>query len=479
MNKLNSRQRKMLYGILIFILLGPIVYLGFPEDQRGVVSQRSNSWVTPLARLRRDYDLGEATLGEVDPSSSAMNLVLLGLKGPAASLMHLNAIEYQERKQWAKLRTTVDSIILLQPHYVQIWKFQGWNLAYNVSREWDKVDDRFYWVKEGIKFLVKGTRRNESIPILAHNVGEVVQQKMGVSDEKKFFRIFFREDPDEKFNVNNQPAPDTEINPDAKDSYLVAHDWFNRANDRDENDGVPNGILGKGMTYVFFRGSPAKALLNYAETLTKEGNSFGDHVSNWSRGYKDWTEKYGTERFLGLNDRVYQLYMGVGDELNQQLQVLAEENGITVREQRDLWDRNVKMVNYDHWSRIANMEQQPETMEMHKAFALAKKAYLEGRSLGSQTADGKDQPSDAQVLLEDAMSKWMAVREKHPAMFEEGSYLEEGLLMVQYWIAVHQLNEKQVQGDHPMKLLYDANPGRQSQVERDFSMETRAMTVPK
>ncbi|MFN9720372.1 MAG: hypothetical protein ACK58L_16870 [Planctomycetota bacterium] len=120
MNNLNSRQRKMLYGILIFILLLPIVYLGFPEDQRGV-SQRSRFWIAPLARLRKDYDLGEATLGEVDPSSSAMNLVLLGLKGPAASLMHLNAIEYQERKQWAKLRTTVDSIILLQPHYVQIW----------------------------------------------------------------------------------------------------------------------------------------------------------------------------------------------------------------------------------------------------------------------------------------------------------------------------------------------------------------------
>ena len=121
-----------------------------------------------------------------------MNLVLLGLRGPAASVLHLKAIEYQERKQWAKLRTTVDSIILLQPHYVQIWKFQGWNLAYNVSREWDKVDDRFYWVKEGIKFLQRGTERNNTIPILEHNVGEVIDKKMGGLGRKEILPRIFR-----------------------------------------------------------------------------------------------------------------------------------------------------------------------------------------------------------------------------------------------------------------------------------------------
>jgi hypothetical protein len=477
MTSLNSRQRKMLYGILIFILLGPIVYLGFPEDQRGIVSQRSNSWVTPLARLRRDYDLGEATLGEVDPSSSAMNLVLLGLRGPAASLMHLNAIEFQERKQWAKLRSTVDSIILLQPHYVQIWKFQGWNLAYNVSREWDKVDDRYYWVKEGIKFVSKGTRRNESIPILAHNVGEVVQQKMGVSDEKKFFRAFFREDPDERFSVNGQAGPDPEINAEAKDSYLVAYDWFSRAKVRDENDGVPNGILGKGMTYVFFRGSASKALLNFAEAMTDEGNSFDDHISNWSRGLKEWTEVYGRERFLGLNDKVYQLYMGTGDEVSQQLKTLAEENGITVREQQDVWDRNVKMVNYDHWRGLANLEQQAETRDMHKTFAAAKRAYLEGRSLNRQKADGTLEPSEAQVMVEDAMAKWLDVRSKNPAMFEVGSFLEEGMLMVQYWLAIHQLNETNPQLDHPMRQIWEANPTLHNQTATEFYSETRSMNL--
>ena len=114
MTNLNSRQRKMSYFIGIILLLGPIVYLGFPAEQNAADSQSGG--LGKLAQMRQQYDLGEATLGKVDPSSSAMNLVLLGLRGPAASVLHLKAIEYQEKKQWAKLRTTVDSIILLQPH---------------------------------------------------------------------------------------------------------------------------------------------------------------------------------------------------------------------------------------------------------------------------------------------------------------------------------------------------------------------------
>ena len=100
MSNFNSRQRKVAYGICIVLLLGPIVYLGFPAEQNSSAGQAS-SGLGKLARLRQEYDLGEATLGKVDPSSSAMNLVLLGLRGPAASVLHLKAIDYQEKKQWA------------------------------------------------------------------------------------------------------------------------------------------------------------------------------------------------------------------------------------------------------------------------------------------------------------------------------------------------------------------------------------------
>ena len=89
MNTLTSRQRKLLYTGCIGILLIPIIGLGLPagKNERAFQGQ--------LARLRTEYELGESTLGDVDPSSSAMNLVLLGLRGPAASILRLDAEELQ------------------------------------------------------------------------------------------------------------------------------------------------------------------------------------------------------------------------------------------------------------------------------------------------------------------------------------------------------------------------------------------------
>jgi hypothetical protein len=417
--------------------------------------------------MRQDYDLGEATLGKVDPSSSAMNLVLLGLRGPAASVLHLTAIEYQERKQWAKLRATVDSIILLQPHYVQIWKFQGWNLAYNVSREWDKVDDRFYWVKEGIKFLIVGTERNATIPILFHNVGEVVSSKMGISDEKKFFRVFFREDPDPKFEASpGKRGPDPAINELGKDSYLVAHDWFVRANEKDDNDGIA-GV--RGMTHVFFRQGPSKSLISYAETRSQDGY-FDQHQAAWDDAYRAWTEDYGNQIFLGLDEKKYKLVC-----TEDELVALAKENGITLKAQRELWAQNLNMVNYRFWRDYADVERDPMTLELHKVFYEAKQAYLQGKGYDKvDTADQSTLPSEAQVLLETAMTKWVELKQKYPVMFEDSRYVEEALLIVQYWQAVHQLNGKTPPGEYTLKALWDQNEPKHLEMQREFLIETRS-----
>jgi hypothetical protein len=472
MSTLTSRQRKMAYGIAIIFLLGPIVYLGFPTRQ-SVGGETSSTDLGVLSRMRQKYDLGEATLGDVDPSSSAMNLVLLGLRGPAASVLHLKAIDYQEKKQWAKLKATVDSIILLQPHYVQIWKFQGWNLAYNVSREWDKVDDRFYWVKEGIKFLIKGTERNATIPILFHDIGEFISTKMGVSDEKKFFRVFFRRDPDERFNSGpGVPGPDPAINVDGKDSYLVARDWFITANEKDDNDGIVNNV--KGMTHVFFRQGPAKAQLSYAETRAEEGD-FDGHLPAWQEGLRMWVEEYGDMIFLGLDDKKYKLVCSP-----EETRELAKENGITESQQRRLQDANLSMVNFTHWRDFAIIESDPQRLELHKTFYKAREAYVQGRGFDVVAADGTTQVSEAQQLLEDSMRQWLALAQKDETLrhkYEEDEYVSEALLMVQFWLAIHQQNGKTPPEDFPLKQLWDRNPDKHLEMERSFLIETRSRKI--
>jgi hypothetical protein len=135
------------------------------------------------------------------------------------------------------------------------------------------------------------------------------------------------------------------------------------------------------MTHVFFRQGPAKALLNYAETRCKEGD-FEGHLPAWERGYRAWTEDYGNTIFLGLNDQKYKLMCS-----EEELAELAEENGITVAQQRRLWSANLDMVNYRHWRDYADVERDPASKDARELFARAKEAYVQGNGFDKCNAD--------------------------------------------------------------------------------------------
>lgn len=459
MNDLTSRQRKLVYAGCILVLLIPIVWLGAPTSEDVIPGSRASVSGGVLAQMRVKYDLGESTLGEIDPSSAAMNLVLLGLRGPAAGVLHLQALDYQEKKDWAKLKTTVDSIIKLQPHYVEIWKFQGWNLAFNVSREWDQVADRFYWVKEGLKFLQLGTNRNQTSTFLYHNVGDFTGRKIGNSDEKKYFRKFFRSDPDTETFAG---SADPEINPEGKDNYQVAHDWFEITNEKDRQYQID------GMTHVFARQGPSRSLFDYAKAMQEDGIFDETNRAAWDDAYTEWTDVYGKEPYFGLNDIKYQLNC-----TEDELAALAKENGVPLEKQRSVWAQNVKMVNYTFWQMLADCERDPLTVEAHRAIYNGKLAFARGETSGEEDANGELQPSNAQKLFEEGMTKFEQVLRKYPALVYHDAYVEEGMLAVIYWRRIHQINGEEIPADYPLKSLMLENAGRQEEINQLFTRELR------
>ena len=460
MNDLTSRQRKLVYAGCILALLIPIVYLGAPTSEDVVPGSTASVAGGKLAQMRVKYDLGESKLGQIDPSSAAMSLVLLGLRGPAASVLHLKALEYQEKKNWAKLKTTVDSIIKLQPHYIEIWKFQGWNLAFNVSREWDRVADRFYWVKEGIKFLQLGTTRNQTATNLYHNVGDFMGRKFGNSDEKQFFREFFVHDPDTKTFGENSPDP--EINPQGKDNYLVAYDWFVRTNEKDRLYRI------KGMTHVIARQGPARALYDYAKARQTDGFFGEENRAAWENAYREWTDNYGNDIFLGLNDVKYKLNCSA-----EELVALAAENQVELPVQKKVWEQNVKMVNYRFWQNLANCERDELTVAAHKKIYEGKVAYSLAETSDSQDDQGNPLPSKAEKLFAEGIDLMAQLFKKHPEVADHDAYIEEAMLAVMYWATTHQLNGKEPPTDFPLRDLMLKEAGRRAEVEREFQMEVR------
>lgn len=464
MNQFTSQQRKFAYMGGILLLLIPIIYLGMPADSTGGNAGR-------IAALRAELDLGEASLGDIDPSGAAMNLVLLGLRGVAANILWVQADEQKSHKDWAAMRATTESIIKLQPHFTKVWEYNGWNLAYNVSVEWDAVPDRYYWVKEGGKFLQKGVDRNRNSSDLHWHTGRIYGSKIGLSDEARFFRRFFRTDPDPKFNG----GPDPDWNSRDEDNYIVAKDWYGRANDV-EGQGNRQTIMDRSI----FRSYPARSQLDFAAALQKYGFSeeYDRQASDrklteeqqenlqvqvreqlreqnraaWEQGSLDWTQKYGQELYtVDYRGNVVTIRMEMSEEDLKDL--TGDER--RVMEQAVMAYQN--MTNYRYWRTRALCEAEPETAEAHWTLFAAMEEYRK------QNLDkAREYALRSMVLLE-------KIFQRYPELQVEEDLVEDAIFAVMVWQYSYRLSSERAPTDFPLKAVYDSRAEQMLEYERNFN----------
>lgn len=434
MNKLTSKQRKLAYVLAVIVLLIPVIWLGMPSTgEEGSGGE--------LAKLRVEHELGESTLGDVDPSSASMNFVLLGLRGIATNLLWMDANEYQKKKEWAKLRSTVDSIILLQPHYMKVWDFQGWNLAYNVSAEWDAVDDRYFWVKEGIKFLNEGVTRNEKFPELDWKVGNLHGQKIGRSDEWRQFRKFYKVDPDtERF----EGGPDPDINPERLDNYQVAKEHFLIANDKELKHKQHLEMR------MLFRSSPWHAQFDYANAMQREGKFGKQRTDAWDQGYKEWTTIYGREEFITPKGPIM-LESREGD-----IEYLAQRDNISEADKRKWTNKYQETSNYRFWRTRALSESKKETIDAHETIYDGEQLFRSGKF------------DEAKTKLEEGMVLYAKVLNNYPSLLSENEAIEEGLQAVILWRYIYDLKGLPVPDSFPLKALWIKEQGRVPELENDL-----------
>jgi hypothetical protein len=456
MNNLTSLQRKLVYLGGILLLLIPIILLGGPPEpaQAGRSEGSSGGY---LAQKRVDYGLGESDLGNVDPASSTMNLLLLGFRGIATSMLWMDAQKQQRDKDWAGLRATTESIILLQPHFLKVWHFQGWNLAYNVSAEWDGVADRYYWVKEGIKFFKKGRDRNAKYAELYWYVGDTTGKKIGRADESKQFRRFFRADPDAaRFNG----GPDPDVNPRSVDNYVEASEQFQRANDTIKTYGNEQHI----MAPYLFRSYPVRAMFDYGAALQRDGN-FGEVCQNvWAEAFIAWTTVYGRMEFdVEVPDLQMKIHLEVpGDELQK---MIEEEDAAHIEQhrRRSNWvGRYQDTCNYRYWRTRSRLESEKQMADAHREMYEAEQAL-----------DRADTTA-ARRLYQDGMLKFENILNEYPDMKDQDETIEEGLLAVFGWQRAIELDEEDVPDEFPLKDMWDAHPQRRITVKQEFDRRRRA-----
>lgn len=457
MNKLTSAQRKLVYLVAMLLLLAPIVVLGRPpaRDESGARTSGGT-----LAKLRNDYDLGETSLGNVDPSSSTMNLVLLGFRGVAVNLLWKNALDERDQKQWAQLRATTDSIIQLQPHYIKVWDFQGWNLAYNVSAEWDNVDDRYYWVKEGGKFYMRGTDRNAHNPDLTFRTGDILGKKVGRSDEWNYFRDYFLADPDKK---QFEGGPDPQFNRgydqgSFSDNYLAARDWYLEANAREER-WPPQHI----MMRELFRSYPAHSYMDMADARHREGKFDETTQQTWRDGFYAWTQEFGSEQFPTSVGPV-QLEVTRPDEYEDMAKRNSQllERTVTVDDIKRAVSFLQDTSNYRYWRMRSLAESKTETTLAHREIYSGQQLFREGKLAQSK-----------EKLLA-GLSQLEKVFENSPGFGKDELVVEEVLLAMIYLRANYTLSNEEVPQDLPLQELWDAHKDdpAMDDLQRQFKRQT-------
>ena len=279
MNKNSSFFRKMVYVVALLMIAAPIVWLGRPSSPGDLGGK--------LAQERTESRLGQADLGAIDPASETIRLATLGLRGIAVTMLWNAANNYKKTEDWTAFQSTLEQLARLQPYFVKVWQYQAWNLSYNVSVELDNVRDRFYYVKQGIQYLMEGIGYNRDHPRLLDDLGWFTGNKVGRADEHEIYRKLYK--LDEELNPDDDPSK--------RDNWLASRYWYEQAVKSVDEKGQPLGT----MNPTTFFDSPARSQISYAEAIEEEG-VFGETAKRaWRDGARLWKD-YGEREMKSTDD---------------------------------------------------------------------------------------------------------------------------------------------------------------------------------
>jgi hypothetical protein len=106
--------------------------------------------------------------------------VLGGVRGLIANALWIRATKLQEDGKYFEMVQLADWITKLEPHIVQVWLVQSWNMSFNISVKFSDHADRWRWVQRGMELLRdEALRYNPEQPLVYAELAWLFQFKMG------------------------------------------------------------------------------------------------------------------------------------------------------------------------------------------------------------------------------------------------------------------------------------------------------------
>lgn len=134
-----------------------------------------------LFHLRSEYALTQTIPTENLPPAIAFTTVAFGgFRGILADSLWMRATTLQEEGRYFELVQLAEWITLLQPRSPDIWAYQSWNLAYNIPALLSNPEEKWHWVRHGIRLLGEdGLRLNPGSARLYTDLAWLFLHKLG------------------------------------------------------------------------------------------------------------------------------------------------------------------------------------------------------------------------------------------------------------------------------------------------------------
>ncbi len=148
--------------------------------------------IPPLRRMRQRYDLANEPVTGISPRLALATQVLGWARGIIIDVIWIRMETLKRQGRYFELVQLADWACDLAPRIPEVWDFNSWNLAYNVSCQINWLPDRWAWVRSGMELLRdEGIPLNPNSPMLFERLAFMIFHKIG--EQEDFAHFYYKQ----------------------------------------------------------------------------------------------------------------------------------------------------------------------------------------------------------------------------------------------------------------------------------------------
>src|SRR5215471_9978843 len=198
----------------LLLALAAVLLVGISPIQKSLNRDRERLGLTRIEPLEN-----------APPVLAFTTVALGGFRGLISNALWIHANELQDQDKFFEMSQLAEWITKLEPHFVQVWLVQAWNMAYNISVKFKDFPDRWRWVQRGIELLRdEGLKYNPDELLIYRELAWFFQHKMGANldDAHMYYKQQWVLETSAVFGTTNRISLESLASPTDDDSRARA-----------------------------------------------------------------------------------------------------------------------------------------------------------------------------------------------------------------------------------------------------------------